>query len=96
MPEGPEIRRAADCLAEAVAGEPITRAMFAFPELKPPFLCLAISGGNTMLVDVRDYTELHVIGATRRQAPTRKQGQRQGQPCPRPGEAGKGLPLRPP
>ena len=37
----------------------------AFPELKPPFLCLAISGGNTMLVDVRDYTELHVIGATR-------------------------------
>lgn len=37
----------------------------AFPELRPPFLCLAISGGNTMLVDVRDYTELHVIGATR-------------------------------
>lgn len=37
----------------------------AFPELTPPFLCLAISGGNTMLVDVRDYTELHVIGATR-------------------------------
>jgi N6-L-threonylcarbamoyladenine synthase len=37
----------------------------AFPDLKPPFLCLAISGGNTMLVDVRDYTELHVIGATR-------------------------------
>lgn len=34
MPEGPEIRRAADRLAEAVAGEPITRAMFAFPELK--------------------------------------------------------------
>ncbi|MGI5978176.1 MAG: tRNA (adenosine(37)-N6)-threonylcarbamoyltransferase complex transferase subunit TsaD [Oscillospiraceae bacterium] len=37
----------------------------AFPDLKPPFLCLAISGGNTMLVDVRDYTELHIIGATR-------------------------------
>ena len=26
----------------------------AYPELEPPFLCLAISGGNTMLVDVRD------------------------------------------
>lgn len=37
----------------------------AFPELKPPFLCLAISGGNTMLVDVRGYTDMHVLGATR-------------------------------
>lgn len=37
----------------------------AFPELEPPFLCLAISGGNTMLVDVRGYTNLHVVGATR-------------------------------
>lgn len=37
----------------------------AFPELEPPFLCLAISGGNTMLVDVRGYTDLHVVGATR-------------------------------
>ncbi len=37
----------------------------AFPELEPPFLCLAISGGNTLLVDVRGYTDMHVIGATR-------------------------------
>ena len=37
----------------------------AFPELEPPFLCLAISGGNTMLVDVRGYTDLHVLGQTR-------------------------------
>lgn len=37
----------------------------AFPELKPPFLALAISGGNTLIVDVRDYTDLQVIGATR-------------------------------
>ena len=37
----------------------------AFHELEPPFLCLAISGGNTMLVDVRGYTDLHVVGATR-------------------------------
>ncbi|MCI2056838.1 MAG: tRNA (adenosine(37)-N6)-threonylcarbamoyltransferase complex transferase subunit TsaD [Oscillibacter sp.] len=37
----------------------------AFPELKPPFLALAISGGNTLIVDVRDYTDLHILGATR-------------------------------
>ncbi len=37
----------------------------AYPELEPPFLCLAISGGNTMLVDVRDYTDMHIIGQTR-------------------------------
>ena len=37
----------------------------AYPELEPPFLCLAISGGNTMLVDVRDYTDMRVLGATR-------------------------------
>ena len=37
----------------------------AFPELEPPFLCLAISGGNTMLVDVRGYTDMRIIGRTR-------------------------------
>lgn len=34
MPEGPEIRRAADRLAEAVVGAPLTLAWFAFPALK--------------------------------------------------------------
>ena len=37
----------------------------AYPELEPPFLCLAISGGNTIIVDVRTYTEMKVIGCTR-------------------------------
>lgn len=37
----------------------------AYPELEPPFLCLAISGGNTILVDVRDYTDMKILGATR-------------------------------
>ena len=37
----------------------------AFPELKPPFLCLAISGGNTLLVDVRSYTDMKILGQTR-------------------------------
>ena len=37
----------------------------AYPELEPPVLCLAISGGNTMLVDVRSYTDMTIIGCTR-------------------------------
>ncbi len=36
----------------------------AFPELEPPFVCLAISGGNTCIVDVRGYTDMSIIGAT--------------------------------
>ncbi|MCL2897422.1 endonuclease VIII [Brenneria tiliae] len=35
MPEGPEIRRAADQLAAAVVGNTLKRAWFAFPRLKP-------------------------------------------------------------
>lgn len=35
MPEGPEIRRAADRLADAVVGAPLRSAWFAFPALKP-------------------------------------------------------------
>ena len=34
MPEGPEIRRAADQLAASVVGQPLTAAWFHFPELK--------------------------------------------------------------
>ena len=37
----------------------------AFPELEPPFLALCISGGNSMLVDVRGYTDMTIVGATR-------------------------------
>ncbi len=37
----------------------------AFPELEPPFLCLAVSGGNTVLVDVEGYTSFHILGSTR-------------------------------
>ncbi len=37
----------------------------AFPQLAPPFLCLAISGGNTLLIDVKDYTDMEILGATR-------------------------------
>lgn len=34
-------------------------------ELKPPFLCLTVSGGNSVITDVRDYTDFHIIGGTR-------------------------------
>ena len=35
------------------------------PDLEPPFLCLVVSGGHTMLVDVADYTEMTILGGTR-------------------------------
>ena len=36
----------------------------AYPALKPPFLCLVVSGGHTMLVDVQDYAKMHILGST--------------------------------
>ena len=36
----------------------------AYPELKPPFLCLVVSGGHTMIVDVKDYTKMEILGTT--------------------------------
>ena len=35
------------------------------PDLKPPFLCLVISGGHTHLVHIKDYTEFEILGKTR-------------------------------
>ncbi len=37
----------------------------AHPDLKPPFLCLVVSGGHSHIVEVRDYTEMKIIGKTR-------------------------------
>ena len=34
-------------------------------ELEPPFVCLCVSGGNTLIVDVRGYTDMEILGATR-------------------------------
>ncbi|MBQ3137740.1 MAG: tRNA (adenosine(37)-N6)-threonylcarbamoyltransferase complex transferase subunit TsaD [Clostridia bacterium] len=34
-------------------------------ELKPPFFCLVVSGGNTLMAEVKDYTDFNVIGRTR-------------------------------
>ena len=37
----------------------------AFPALEPPFLCLVVSGGHTMILSVEDYTRLRILGGTR-------------------------------
>ena len=34
-------------------------------ELEPPFVCLCVSGGTSLIVDVRRYTEMEILGATR-------------------------------
>ncbi len=36
----------------------------AYPDLKPPFVCLVVSGGHTMFVDVQDYTKMEILGTT--------------------------------
>ena len=36
----------------------------AYPELKPPFLCLVVSGGHTMIIEVKDYTDMTILGTT--------------------------------
>ena len=35
------------------------------PDLEPPFVCLCVSGGTTLIVDVRGYTDMEILGATR-------------------------------
>ncbi len=35
------------------------------PGLKPPFLCLVVSGGHSHIIQVEDYTRLRVLGRTR-------------------------------
>ena len=34
------------------------------PDLKPPFVCLMVSGGHTALVKVEDYTKFELLGTT--------------------------------
>lgn len=36
-----------------------------YKELEPPFLCMMMSGGNTQIVYVKDYTNFEVLGKTR-------------------------------
>ena len=36
-----------------------------YEDLKPPFICLLISGGNTQLIHVKDYTDFEILGKTK-------------------------------
>jgi N6-L-threonylcarbamoyladenine synthase len=36
----------------------------AFPELEPPYLCLAVSGGHSQIMEVKSYTDFHTLGRT--------------------------------
>lgn len=36
----------------------------AYRDLEPPFLCLVVSGGHTMIVEVKDYTDMNILGTT--------------------------------
>ena len=36
-----------------------------YKELKPPFLCVLVSGGNTQIVNVKSYTDFEILGKTR-------------------------------
>lgn len=36
-----------------------------YSDLVPPFLCIMMSGGNTQIVHVKDYTEFEVLGRTK-------------------------------
>ena len=36
-----------------------------YQNLKPPFLCLLVSGGHTYLIHIKDYTNFKILGSTR-------------------------------
>lgn len=43
----------------------ISSNYIAHPDLKPPFLCLVVSGGHSHIIQVEDYTKMKIIGRTR-------------------------------
>ena len=43
----------------------VASALIADPDLEPPFLCLLVSGGHTLLLDVLPGLEIRLLGTTR-------------------------------
>ena len=43
----------------------ISANYIAFPALKPPFTCLVVSGGHSLIAEVCDYTSMAILGSTR-------------------------------
>jgi len=37
----------------------------AYPQLEPPFLCIIVSGGNSLIADVQGYTDIRIVGRSR-------------------------------
>ncbi len=37
----------------------------AYPDLQPPFLCTVVSGGHSMIVNVKSYTDMEILGTTK-------------------------------
>ena len=65
----------------------------AYPELEPPFLCLVVSGGHSLIVDVQNYTGFKIMGTTRDDAAGEcfdKVARVLGMPYPGGGPDGKG------
>ena len=54
--------RSSRCTISAGISRP---TIWRIPDLEPPFLCLVVSGGHTLIVDVQDYTKFHILGTTR-------------------------------
>ncbi len=50
--------------AHHIAGH-ISANFVAFPELKPPFVSLVVSGGHSHIIQVDDYTTYKILGRTR-------------------------------
>ena len=42
----------------------ISAAFLENPELKPPFLCLVVSGGHSHIIECRDYGDFKILGKT--------------------------------
>ena len=51
--------------ANALIPAVLRRGTEAHPDLEPPFVCLCVSGGTTLIVDVKSYTDREVLGGTR-------------------------------
>lgn len=43
----------------------IAAAYLNYPELEPPFLAFAASGGHTSIIDIKSYIDFKILGATR-------------------------------
>ena len=58
-------RKDIDAVAVTYAPGLIAANYIAHPDLEPPLVCLCVSGGTSLIVDVKGYTDMEILGATR-------------------------------